>query len=119
MAAPRKQPRFTADEVCDYFADSDSEKDYFSDSEEETSDQYGESESDEMDFFDSDSKRRTDSDMSDGDAESETEKSDAEIGETASDDGPVMRQNRNMSLETVSGFSILSETTIDFGMSRG
>ena len=56
--------------------------------------------------------------MSDGDAESETEKSDAEIGETASDDGPVMRQNRNMSLETVSGFSILSETTIDFGMSR-
>ena len=39
MAAPRKQPRFTADQVCDYFADSDSEKDYFSDSEEETSDQ--------------------------------------------------------------------------------
>ena len=66
-----------------------------------------------------DSKRRTDSDMSDGDAESETEKSDAEIGETASDDGPVMRQNHDISLETVSGFSILSETTIDFGMSRG
>ena len=46
-----------------------------------------------------DSKRRTDSDMSDGDAESETEKSDAEIGETACDDGPVMRQN-HISLET-------------------
>ena len=47
-----------------------------------------------------DSKRRTDSDMSDGDAESETEKSDAEIGETACDDGPVMRQNHDISLET-------------------
>ena len=43
-----------------------------------------------------DSIRRTDSDMSDGDAESETEKSDAEIGETASDNGPVMRQNHDI-----------------------
>ena len=38
--------------------------------------------------------------MSDGDAETKTEKSDAEIGETACDDGPVIRQNHDISLET-------------------